>query len=91
LIRRCCLIHLKNSSTCQRLVYNAAMVRAGTVVLLVRKTRVLHDTGALKRMGTLSSTVTSCRLPSLRWMVRPRGVRFDRLGCDGERAIDRLP
>ena len=36
LIRRCCLIHLKNSSTCQRLLYVRAMVSAGRTKLLVR-------------------------------------------------------
>jgi hypothetical protein len=40
-MRRCCLIHLKNSSTCQRLLYSAAIVNAGNVVLLVRNTSVL--------------------------------------------------
>jgi adenosylhomocysteinase len=49
LMRRCCLIHLKNSSTCQRLLYSAAIVSAGSVVLLVRKTSVLPDSGSLKR------------------------------------------
>ena len=50
LIRRCCLIHLKNNSTCQRLLYSAAIVSAGKVVLLVKKTNVLPDSGSLKRM-----------------------------------------
>jgi len=36
-MRKCCLIHLKKSSTCQRLLYNAAIVSAGKVVLFVRK------------------------------------------------------
>ena len=30
LIRRCCLIHLKNSSTCHRWRYSSATVSAGT-------------------------------------------------------------
>ena len=36
-MRRCCLIHLKNSSTCQRDLYRSAMVRAGNAKLFVRK------------------------------------------------------
>ncbi len=38
LIRRFCLIPLKNSSTCQRDLYHPATVRAGIVTLFVRKT-----------------------------------------------------
>ena len=41
LIRRCCLIHLKNSSTCQRYRYSSATVSAGIAKLLVRKLNVL--------------------------------------------------
>jgi hypothetical protein len=41
LMRRCCLIHLKNSSTCQRYLYSLAMVMAGKAKLLVRNTSVL--------------------------------------------------
>jgi hypothetical protein len=37
-MRRCCLIHLKNSCTCQRHRYKAAIVTAGSVKLLVRNT-----------------------------------------------------
>ena len=37
LIRRCCLIHLKKSSTCQRRRYSSAITPAGRVKLLVRK------------------------------------------------------
>jgi hypothetical protein len=37
LMRRCCLIHLKKSSTCQRQQYRSAMLRAGNVNWLVRK------------------------------------------------------
>src|ERR1035438_10548094 len=29
LMRKCCLIHLKNNSTCQRLLYRAAMINGG--------------------------------------------------------------
>ena len=47
LIRRCCLIHLKNNSTCQRLLYKAAMVNAGNGMLLVKNTSVLPDCGSL--------------------------------------------
>ena len=32
-MRRCCLIHLKNNSTCQRLLYSAAIVSAGNAVV----------------------------------------------------------
>ena len=39
LIRRCCLTHLKNSSICQRYLYNRATSRASIKKLLVRKTR----------------------------------------------------
>ena len=40
-MRRCCLIHLKNSSTCQRQRYSSVMVNAGKTKLLVRKISVL--------------------------------------------------
>ena len=40
----------KNSSTCQRLLYSAAIVNAGSAVLLVKKTSVLPDSGSLNRM-----------------------------------------
>lgn len=50
LMRRCCLIHLKNSSTCQRCLYSAQIVRAESAVLLVRKTSLLPESGSLKRM-----------------------------------------
>jgi hypothetical protein len=40
-MRRCCLIHLKNSSTCHRLLYKAAMVKGGRTVLFVKNTSVL--------------------------------------------------
>jgi IS5 family transposase len=40
-IRRCCLIHLKNSSTCQRCLYICAMVSAGSAKFLVRNFRRL--------------------------------------------------
>ena len=36
----------KNSSTRQRLLYSAAIVSAGNAVLLVRKIRVLPDSGS---------------------------------------------
>lgn len=36
LMRRCCLIHLKNSSTCQRSRYNSPTVSGARLVLLVR-------------------------------------------------------
>ena len=39
----------KNSSTCQRLLYSAAIVNAGSSVLLVKNTSVLSDSGSLKR------------------------------------------
>ena len=39
LMRRCCLIHLKNGSPCQRLLHSVAIVSAGSVVLLIRKTQ----------------------------------------------------
>ena len=47
LMRKCCLIHLKNSSTCQRLLYSAQMVNAGNALLLVRKISVFPDSGSL--------------------------------------------
>lgn len=50
LMRRCCLIHLKNSSTCQCALYKAQIVAAGGVTRLVRKTSVLPVCGSLKRM-----------------------------------------
>src|ERR1019366_1262079 len=50
LIRRCCLIHLKKSSTCQRQRYSSVIVSAGKAKLLVRKMRVLAVSGSLKRM-----------------------------------------
>src|ERR1700693_4399800 len=37
LIRRCCLIHLKKSSTCQRQRYSSVIVNAGKTKLLVRR------------------------------------------------------
>lgn len=37
----------KNSSTCQRLLYSAAIVSAGNAVLLLRKISVLPDSGSL--------------------------------------------
>ena len=40
-MRKCCSIHLKNSSTCQRLLYSSAMVSADSCVLLVRNTSFL--------------------------------------------------
>ena len=39
-----------NSSTCQRLLYNEAIVSAGKAVLLVRKISVLPESGSLNRM-----------------------------------------
>ena len=45
-----CLIHLKNNSTCQRLLYKAAMVKGGKAVLLVRKTKVCLVVGSLNRI-----------------------------------------
>src|SRR5665811_380106 len=39
-MRRCCLIHLKNSSTCHRHRYRAQMVSAGNANWLVRNTRL---------------------------------------------------
>src|ERR1019366_7125776 len=50
LIRRCCLIHLKKSSTCQRQRYSSVIVSAGKTKLLVRKMRVLAVSGSLKRI-----------------------------------------
>ena len=38
LILRCCLIHLKNSSICQRFFYKSAMDSADAVVLFVKNT-----------------------------------------------------
>ena len=40
----------KNNSTCQRLLYNAAMVKGGKLVLLVKKTKVSWVWGSLKRI-----------------------------------------
>ena len=37
----------KNSSTCQRLLYSAAIVNAGKAVLLVKKISVLPVSGSL--------------------------------------------
>ena len=36
LMRKCCLIQLKNSSTCQRSRYSSPTVSGGSAVLLVR-------------------------------------------------------
>jgi len=41
---------LKNRSTYQRLLYDAAIVNAGKTVLLVRNTNVLPGSGSLKRI-----------------------------------------
>lgn len=40
----------KNNSTCQRLLYRAAIVSAGKAVLLVRKISVLPESGSLNLM-----------------------------------------
>ncbi len=47
---RCCLIHLKNNSTCQRALYSVQIVVAGGPKRLVRNTKVLPDSVSLKRM-----------------------------------------
>ena len=47
LMRRCCMIDLKNNSTCQRLLYSAQMVKAGSAISLVRKTSGLPVSGSL--------------------------------------------
>ena len=41
---------LRRGRLCQRLLYSAAMVNGGSVVLLVKNTSVLPDTGSLYRM-----------------------------------------
>ena len=50
LMRKCCLIHLKNNSTCQRALYKAQIVAAGGANRLVKKMSVLPVSGSLKRM-----------------------------------------
>lgn len=45
-MRRCCFTHLKNSSTCQRLLYSAQMVLAGSGVWLIMNTRFLAVSGS---------------------------------------------
>ena len=37
----------EHNSTCQRLLYRAAMLKGGSVMLLVKNTSVLPDTGSL--------------------------------------------
>ena len=43
LMRRCCLIHLKNNSTCQRRRYNWVIARAGKSKLLVIHARMFKS------------------------------------------------
>ena len=49
-----CLIHLKNNSTCQRLLYKAAMVKGGKAVLLVDKTKVFGFRNLCYRYGAIA-------------------------------------
>jgi len=47
LIRRFCLIHLKNSSTCQRALYSRVIVSASSVKQLVSSTSRLPVSGSV--------------------------------------------
>ena len=41
---------LKSNSTCQRLLYSAAMVNGRSIVFLVRNTSIFPESGSLDRM-----------------------------------------
>jgi hypothetical protein len=49
LIRRCCLIHRKNSSTCHLARYNSAMVSAGSEKSFVTKVSFFPVAGSWNR------------------------------------------
>jgi hypothetical protein len=53
-MRKCCLIHLKNNSTCQRFLYSAAIVKGGKVGLLVRNASVLPESTSLNRIHLIA-------------------------------------
>jgi hypothetical protein len=55
------VLHLKISSTCQRLLQSAQIVSAGNAVLLLRKTR-LHDLRIASLMLEEESTMTDATI-----------------------------
>ena len=67
-IRRCCLIHLKNSSTCHRHLYRSAKMLRKTGTRLKGDQRILGESGFVEQVLSAAN-----ELMNRRYQLRAKG------------------